>query len=74
MGIGINLIIKLEDGFRWVALSYSILSFVVFIEIVVLAIFHCYISFFLYKSTLEVLKGDKNKNSVAKNINLRQTS
>lgn len=59
MVIGIILMIKLDDGFRWVALSFNILSFIVCVEIVVLAVFHCYISFVLYKSTLEVLKGDK---------------
>ena len=52
MGIVITLMVKVEDVFRWVALSFNVLSFVVFVEIVVLAVFHCYISFVLYKSTL----------------------
>jgi len=59
IGMGIWLFFNLENVFRWIALSYSILSFVVFAEILSLTIFHCYISCFLYKTTLQVIKGDK---------------
>lgn len=59
MGIGLSMYVQLNDFYRWVALAYAILSFLVFVEIAVLAVFHCYISFVLYKTTLEVLRGDK---------------
>lgn len=35
------------------------LNFLIFAEITVLAVFHCYISFCLFKTTLQVLKGDR---------------
>jgi len=73
IGIGLWLVFSLTDSYRWVAVTYCVLSFLVFAEIAVLAIFHCYISFFLYKTTLQVLRGDKvtDENTNRKTIILR---
>jgi len=61
IAIGLSMCLSLDDSYKWVALTYALLSFVVFLEIAVLAIFHCYLSFVVYKSTLEVLRGDTKK-------------
>jgi hypothetical protein len=61
MGISVWLSLTLSGSYRWLAVSFGALSFIVFAEITVLAIFHCYISFYLYKTTLQVLKGDEPK-------------
>jgi len=58
IGIAVWLALAREDAFRWIAVVFGSLSLIVFLEITVLAIFHCYISFYLHKTTLEVLKGD----------------
>ena len=62
IAIGFIFFAELEDGFRWVALVWAIFGLLVFIEVTVLAIFHCYISFWLYKTTLQVLQGNKVEN------------
>jgi hypothetical protein len=36
----------------------------------VLAVFHCYISFYLHKTTLEVLKGDASANQESEQTNI----
>lgn len=61
--IGLILTIELKDGFRWVALTMIIISFLVFVEVLVLAIFHCYIGFCLFKTTLQVLRGESGEKS-----------
>ena len=61
MSIGLIMFLELTNGFKWVGLAYAILSFLVFIEVMILALFHCYISFCLYKTTLQVLRGDKEE-------------
>lgn len=58
ISIGFILFVEVDDGFRWVGLALALLSVLVFLEVTVLAIFHCYISFILYKTTIQVLKGD----------------
>lgn len=60
IGIAVWLALAREDAFKWIAVTFGALSLIVFLEITVLAIFHCYISFYLHKTTLEVLKGDSN--------------
>jgi uncharacterized membrane protein len=63
--IGLIMFFSIDDGFKWVGLVLSGLSFLVFLEVTVLAIFHCYISFVLYKTTLQVIKGEgENKTGV----------
>ena len=69
ISIGIIMFIELSDGFRWVGLTYTILSAVVFIEVLVLAVFHCYIGFCLYKTTLQVLRGDTGQKIENENKN-----
>ena len=61
IGIGVTLFLKLDGTSKWVALSYAVLGCVVLIEIGGLAVFHCYISFCLHKSTLEVIRGDRKQ-------------
>lgn len=56
MGIGLWFVFQLQNIVRWVALAYAVASFVVFVEIACLAGFHCYISLFLSKTTLQVIK------------------
>jgi hypothetical protein len=59
IGIAVWLGLALGGSYKWLAVAFGSLSFIVFAEITVLAVFHCYISFCLYKTTLEVLKGDQ---------------
>lgn len=56
--IGLIMFFSIDDGFKWVGIVLSGLSFLVFLEVTVLAIFHCYISFVLYKTTLQVIRGE----------------
>jgi hypothetical protein len=76
MGIGLSMFVQLEQGdsFKWIALAYTILSFLVFAEITVLAVFHCYISFCLYKTTIEVLRGEKVRPSDTCEVPVRRAS
>jgi len=55
--IGLILFIELTTGFRWVAIAMIAIAALVFVEVLVLALFHCYIGFCLFKTTLQVLKG-----------------
>jgi len=66
LGMTIGLVIFLEESgwVRWLALAFVILQFIVFVEVTILAIFHCYIGLCLYKTTLQFLRGDK-KSKVA---------
>ena len=66
LGIAIDLVIFVEEeGWnRWLALAFVIVQFVVLVEVAILGIFHCYIGLCLYKTTLQVLRGDK-KSKVA---------
>jgi hypothetical protein len=61
MGISVWLGLALNGSYKWLAVAFGALNFVVFAEITVLALFHCYISFCLYKTTLQVLKGEETK-------------
>lgn len=70
MGIGLSMLVQLDDTFKWVALAFAILSFLVFLEIMVLAFFHCYISFCLFKSTLQVLRGGSNNKISGESIEI----
>lgn len=65
--ITIALIVVVErSGYeRWLALGMAVMSLLVLLEVSVLAIFHCYISFVLYQSTLEYLRGSSAKVSPA---------
>lgn len=63
MGLSLWLVLECQDASRWIALALGILSFLVFIEIAVLAIFHAYISAILFKRTVEVLAPEKLKSS-----------
>jgi hypothetical protein len=47
-----------------------VLSLIVFLEITVLAIFHCYLGFYLHKTTLEVLKGDASGHQESEQTNI----
>lgn len=58
IGIAIWLILTLNDSYKWIAVAFAAINAVIFLEVTVLAIFHCYISFCLYKTTLQVLRGD----------------
>jgi palmitoyltransferase ZDHHC1/11 len=61
MAIGIIIVAKIHNEDRWVALAFLVLSFAVFAEVAALSMFHCYISFCLYKTTLEWLRGDSTR-------------
>ncbi len=61
MGISTWLGLTLDGSYRWLAVAFGGLNFIVFIEMTVLGIFHCYISFCLFKTTLQVLKGEETK-------------
>jgi hypothetical protein len=71
IGIGVWLALAREDAFRWVAVPFAVLSLVVFLEITVLAIFHCYISFCLQKTTLQVLRGDAGQSQESEQTNIQ---
>lgn len=68
MGISVWLGLTLEGSYRWLAVAFGGFSFIVFAEITVLGLFHCYISFCLFKTTLQVLKGEEAK-SISIKIN-----
>ncbi len=70
MVIGLIMTVEVANGFRWVGLALAILSLVVFLEVTVLAVFHCYISFCLYKTTLQVLRGETVSNEQTRAISL----
>ncbi len=70
MVIGLIMAVEVANGFRWVGLALAILSLVVFLEVTVLAVFHCYISFCLYKTTLQVLRGETVSNEQTRAISL----
>lgn len=70
MVIGLIMAVEVSNGFRWVGLALAILSLVVFLEVTVLAVFHCYISFCLYKTTLQVLRGETVSNEQTRAISL----
>lgn len=59
IGIAIWLMLTLTGSYKWIAVVFGALNAVIFLEVTVLAIFHCYISFCLYKTTLQVLRGDE---------------
>lgn len=59
IGIAVWLILTLNDSYKWIAVVFAALNAIVFLEVTVLAIFHCYISFCLYKTTLQVLRGEE---------------
>ena len=61
--IGLILTLELTTGFRWVALVWIVLAALVFLEVLVLALFHCYIGFCLFKTTLQVLRGESAEKS-----------
>ena len=61
IGISVWLGLTLNGSYKWLAVVFGGLNFLVFAEITVLAVFHCYISFCLFKTTLQVLKGDQQK-------------
>lgn len=72
--IGLIMFFCLDDGFRWVGIVLTGLSFLVFMEVTILAIFHCYISFVLYKTTLQVIRGDSGSSKTAVgNANLKES-
>lgn len=58
IGQGLWVIITLNDNNKWVGLTLVILSGLIVPFLVYLAIFHCYISFFEYGTTLRYLKGE----------------
>ena len=70
MVVGLIMAVEVANGFRWVGLALAILSLVVFLEVTVLAVFHCYISFCLYKTTLQVLRGETVSNEQTRAISL----
>jgi hypothetical protein len=51
-GQGLWVYLQNEDKYRWVGLALAIFCALIFPEVIGLAVFHCYISFFLYKTTL----------------------
>lgn len=54
-------------------LVLAALSILVFLEVTVLAVFHCYISFILYKTTLQVIRGEsKQKTTNSANLALEE--
>jgi len=55
MGMSVWLGMALEGAYRAVSIIFGVLSFAVFLEIGVLTVFHAYISFYLYKRTVEIL-------------------
>lgn len=59
IGEGVWVVIADDTGFRWVGLALAIECFLIFCPVVTLTIFHCYISCFIYKTTLEVLREDQ---------------
>lgn len=61
MGVSVWLGLTLEGSYRWLAVAFGGLNFIVFAEIAVLGMFHCYISFCLFKTTLQVLRGEQAK-------------
>jgi hypothetical protein len=61
MGISVWLALTLEGSYRWLSVAFGGLNLIVFAEIAVLGIFHCYISFCLFKTTLQVLRGEETK-------------
>ena len=63
MSIGIIMFLEITDNQKWIGLVLTVLCFIVFVEVMVLAVFHCYISFCLYKTTLQVLRGDKDSSN-----------
>ena len=52
IAIGFAMFFNMEDLPKWLSLVYVILNFIVLIEVGILAMFHCYLSFCLYKTTL----------------------
>jgi hypothetical protein len=46
------------DKKRWLGLSIVIIAGFILPSLIYLAVFHCYISFFEYGTTLRYLKGD----------------
>ena len=58
IGQGIWVVVIVEDYRRWIAVGFITLSTVLLILILYLVIFHCYISFFKYGTTLRYLRGE----------------
>lgn len=58
IGQGIWVIIKSDQNRRWIGLPLAVIAGFVLPSLVYLAIFHCYISFFQYGTTLRYLKGE----------------
>ena len=52
IGQGVWLFLEKDNEYRWAGLAFAIYCALLMPWIVVLAVFHCYISFFLYKTTL----------------------
>ena len=59
IGEGIWIALTGEDQ-RWIAVAMAILAGLILPAVLTLIIFHCYISVCLYKTTLEVIRGELN--------------
>lgn len=57
---GLWVFISLGDRYKWAGLALFIVAGVIVPFLLYLAIFHCYISFFQYGTTLRYLKGEVN--------------
>ena len=58
IGQGLWVIIMSFDNKRWVGVPIVVISGFILPSLIYLAVFHCYISFFEYGTTLRYLKGD----------------
>ena len=52
MSIGLVIFLEVSNWERWLALTDVILQFIVFAEVAVLGLFHCYLGLCLYQTTL----------------------
>jgi hypothetical protein len=50
--------VVMSDRSRWLGVSLAVLSGLIIPEVIGLMGFHCYISICLYKTTLEVIRGE----------------